>query len=82
MKMIKVKNDWTWVVNHAEKMINEDEQLENDVLRVAIKYRIEVDNIIELYDEGLSLHLESEEGEEGEYLSFKDWFYSFYCEEF
>ena len=78
MEMINVVNDWTWVRNHAEKMIKEDEQLEDEVIKVARENRIEVINIIELYHEGLSLGQESAGGEEGKYLSFKDWFYEFY----
>lgn len=78
MEKIKVVNDWTWVKEHSEKMIKEDEQLENDVLTIAKENRIEVINIIELYHEGLSLDQESAGGEEGKYLSFKDWFYEFY----
>lgn len=78
MEMINVVNDWTWVREHAEKMIKEDEQLEDDVIKVARENRMEVVNIIELYHEGLSLHQESAGGEEGKYLSFKDWFYEFY----
>lgn len=80
MEMINVVNDWTWVKRHAKKMIREDEKLKNDVLAVARKYRIEPIHIIELYSEGLSLHLESAgSGEEKDkYLSFKDWFYEFY----
>lgn len=77
MEKIKVVNDWTWVKEHAEKMM-EDEQLENDVLAIARENRIEVINIIELYHEGLSLDQESWGGVEGEYLSFKDWFYEFF----
>ena len=78
MKTINVVNDWTWMKRHAKKMIEEDEKLENDVLAVAREFRIEPIHIIELYSEGLSLHLESSGGEEGKYLSFKDWFYEFY----
>ena len=83
MNLIEVKNDWTWVREHAFKMINDDEQLENDVLAVARVERIEVIDIIDLYHEGLDLgiidlHTEINVEEEGKYLSFKDWFYSFY----
>ena len=77
MEMISVVNDWTWVREHAEKMIKEDEQLEDEVIKVARENGMEVVNIIELYHEGLLLGQEST-GEEGKYLSFKDWFYGFY----
>lgn len=78
MKMINVIDDWTWIKKHATEEMMEDEKLENDVLAVARKYRIEPVHIIELYSEGLSLHLESSGGKDGKYLSFKDWFYEFY----
>lgn len=78
MELIDVVNDWSWVKEHSQKMIREDEKLENDVLEVSRKYRIEPIHIIELYSEGLSLHLESSGGKDGKYLSFKDWFYEFY----
>lgn len=76
MKMIKVKNDWSWVVDHAKNLMMEDKQLNEDVLRIAIKYRIDPIHIIELYGEGLDNGIE-----DGKYLSFKNWFYSFYYEE-
>lgn len=83
MNLIKVKNDWEWVRKHAKKMIEDDLQLENDVLAIAREERIEVIDIIDLYHEGLDLgiidlHTEINVEEEGKYLSFKDWFYSFY----
>lgn len=81
MELIDVVNDWEWIKKHAQKMMMEDEKLENDVLAVARKHRIEPIHIIELYSEGLSLHLESAgSGGKKEYLSFKDWFYEFYHE--
>lgn len=81
MKMIKVKNDWSWAKNHTQQSMMRDKQLQENVLRVAIKNRIDVVNIIELYHEGLSLHQESTEGEAGKYLNFKSWFYEFFREE-
>lgn len=76
IEMIEVKNDWSWVVLHAKNLMTEDKELNEDVLKIAKKNRIDIISIIDLYSEGLDNGMD-----EGKYLSFKDWFYSFYSEE-
>lgn len=73
MELIKVKNDWTWIVNHAKDMLMEDSHLHKDILRIAKEKRLDIIRIIDLYSEGLSNGAEN-----GKYLSFKDWFYEFF----
>lgn len=69
--MIKVENDWTWVVNHVDEEL-ENEVLYDDVLEYANGRNIDLDRVKELYMDGIV------EGEEsGKYLPFAQWFYEY-----
>lgn len=75
MEIINVQNDWTWSVDHAKNLMMEDKQLQEDVLKIAKKYKLEVNTIIELYSEGLKNGIS-----DGKFLSFDKWFYKVFKE--
>jgi|SRR5690625_5130858 len=69
--MIKVKDDWTWVVEHVEEEL-ENDALYDDVYEYMTKHRIDLDQVKELYHDGLTHGIE-----DGKYLPFSQWFYEF-----
>lgn len=69
--MIKVKNDWSWVVEHVEEELK-DEELFNDVHEFMTEKRIDLDRVKELYHDGIEHGIE-----DGKYLPFSEWFYEY-----
>ncbi|EOV9525564.1 helix-turn-helix domain-containing protein [Bacillus cytotoxicus] len=71
LTFIKVLNDLDWINIHV------DEELENSDLYDIVeewmdKHRIDLDQVKDLYHEGLNQGVE-----DGKYLSFSQWFYEF-----
>ncbi|HLR71968.1 MAG TPA: hypothetical protein VK085_11145 [Pseudogracilibacillus sp.] len=74
--MVKVKNDWTWVAEHVNEELK-NEALYDEVLEYANESNIDIDRVKELYHDGIDGGMEN-----GEYLSFSQWFYEFKKEGF
>lgn len=74
LTMIKVKNDWDWIIEHCDGELNE--QLVEDIKEYTnnpYMDRNDFLNVYQLYAEGMDGVNVPEEG--GEYLSFSQWFY-------
>jgi len=70
--MIKVKNDWTWVVERVNRELNGNTELEEKVYQYMDEKNIDLDRVKEMYQDGI------EHGEEnGKYLTFENWFNEF-----
>ncbi|WP_085523839.1 helix-turn-helix domain-containing protein [Tuberibacillus sp. Marseille-P3662] len=67
IKMIPVKVDWDWVVDHVDNEMND--VLENEVLTFL---NDDIDRIYELYMDGVKDGIE-----DGKYLTFTEWFYRY-----
>lgn len=71
-KMVNIKNDWNRIFLHVREMMMNDCQLNKDVLKVAKQQKLDIVKIVLLYSAGIY------ETENGNRLSFKNWFYEFY----
>lgn len=73
--MIKVEQNRDWVHEHIAKELNLDEALFQEVQDFADVKNIGVGDIYDLYYDGLCEGIEN-----GEYLSFADWFREYTAE--